>query len=86
MKNFRGNSSESVDDIGIIMNNFCSFYPPFFILEPVILVEEGYALLPFKESLVINESASSDPSAYPKVASWKVDGESGDCCSWDRRC
>ncbi|KAJ6969016.1 receptor-like protein 20 isoform X1 [Populus alba x Populus x berolinensis] len=30
------------------------------------------------------ESASYDPSAYPKVASWKlVDGESGDCCSWD---
>jgi Leucine-rich repeat (LRR) protein len=40
-------------------------------------------LLQLKESLVINESASSDPSAYPKVASWKVDGESGDCCSWD---
>ncbi|KAF9665321.1 hypothetical protein SADUNF_Sadunf16G0110600 [Salix dunnii] len=37
----------------------------------------------FKESLVIIESACSDPSAYPKVASWKVDGESGDCCSWD---
>jgi Leucine-rich repeat (LRR) protein len=45
--------------------------------------EEGNALLQFKESLVIHRSASSDPSAYPKVASWKVDGESGDCCSWD---
>ncbi|KAJ6303411.1 hypothetical protein OIU77_017314 [Salix suchowensis] len=45
--------------------------------------EESHALLQFKQSLAINESASFDPSAYPKVASWKVDGESGDCCSWD---
>jgi hypothetical protein len=27
---------------------------------------------------------SPHPSAYPKVASWKVvDGECGDCCSWN---
>ncbi|KAJ6303410.1 hypothetical protein OIU77_017313 [Salix suchowensis] len=45
--------------------------------------EESHALLQFKQSLVIDESASSDPSAYPKVASWKVGGESRDCCSWD---
>ncbi|KAF9665301.1 hypothetical protein SADUNF_Sadunf16G0108500 [Salix dunnii] len=52
-------------------------------MQPLCHDEEGYALLQFKQSLVINKSASSNPSAYPKVASWKVDGESGDCCSWD---
>jgi Leucine-rich repeat (LRR) protein len=52
-------------------------------MQPLCHDEESRALLQFKESLAINESASSDPSAYPKVASWRVDGESGDCCSWD---
>ncbi|KAJ6865442.1 hypothetical protein NC651_035875 [Populus alba x Populus x berolinensis] len=52
-------------------------------MQPLCHDDESYALLQFKESLVINESASSDPSAYPKVASWRVDGESADCCSWD---
>nr|TKS07361.1 hypothetical protein D5086_0000113550 [Populus alba] len=52
-------------------------------MQPLCHDEESHALLQLKESLVINESASSDPSAYPKVASWKVDGETGDCCSWD---
>ena len=52
-------------------------------MQPLCHDDESYALLQFKESLVINESASYEPSAYPKVASWKVDGESGDCCSWD---
>jgi len=52
-------------------------------MQPLCHEDESYALLQIKESLVINESASSDPSAYPKVASWRVDGESGDCCSWD---
>ncbi|KAG6745338.1 hypothetical protein POTOM_051998 [Populus tomentosa] len=52
-------------------------------MQPLCHDEESYALLQFKESLVINESASSDPSAYPKVASWRVDEESADCCSWD---
>ncbi|KAJ6750409.1 hypothetical protein OIU85_000988 [Salix viminalis] len=52
-------------------------------MHPLCHEEESHALLQFKQSLVINESASSDPSSYPKVASWKVDGESRDCCSWD---
>ncbi|KAJ6315976.1 hypothetical protein OIU78_019286 [Salix suchowensis] len=52
-------------------------------MQPLCHDGEGYALLQFKQSLGINDSASSDPSAYPKVASWKVDGESRDCCSWD---
>ncbi|KAJ6750413.1 hypothetical protein OIU85_000992 [Salix viminalis] len=52
-------------------------------MHPLCHDEESHALMQFKRSLVINESTSSDPSAYPKVASWKVDGESRDCCSWD---
>ncbi|KAG5253442.1 Cf-4/9 disease resistance family protein [Salix suchowensis] len=52
-------------------------------MHPLCHDEESHALLQFKQSLAINESASLDPSAYPKVASWKVDGESRDCCSWD---
>ncbi|KAJ6865432.1 receptor-like protein 47 [Populus alba x Populus x berolinensis] len=52
-------------------------------MQPLCHDDESYALLQFKESLVINESASYESSAYPKVASWKVDGETGDCCSWD---
>nr|XP_034901908.1 receptor-like protein 47 [Populus alba] len=52
-------------------------------MQPLCHDDESHALLQLKESLVINESASYEPSAYPKVASWKADGERGDCCSWD---
>jgi len=52
-------------------------------MQPLCHDDESYALLQFKESLVINKSASYEPSAYPKVASWKADGERGNCCSWD---
>lgn len=31
----------------------------------------------------MDEFASRDPFAYPKVASWKLKGASGDYCSWD---
>ncbi|XP_044471522.1 receptor-like protein 7 [Mangifera indica] len=41
---------------------------------------ERFALLQFKESMIINKFASSEPSAYPKVASWKANTN---CCSWD---
>ncbi|KAJ4728617.1 Receptor-like protein [Melia azedarach] len=44
---------------------------------------ERYVLLQFKQSLVINHSASGDPSASPKVASWNSDKENGNCCLWD---
>ncbi|XP_009343486.3 receptor-like protein 7 [Pyrus x bretschneideri] len=48
---------------------------------------ECSALFQFKESLTINMSASNDPSAYPKVASWsqedQVDRNRSNCCSWD---
>jgi Leucine-rich repeat (LRR) protein len=52
-------------------------------MQPLCHDEESHALMQFKESLVIHRSASYDPAAYPKVASWSVDRESGDCCSWD---
>ncbi|OMO59197.1 hypothetical protein CCACVL1_25005 [Corchorus capsularis] len=41
---------------------------------------ERSALLHFKDSFILNNSASDFPLAYPKVKSWKV---GGDCCSWD---
>ncbi|GAY64482.1 hypothetical protein CUMW_233930 [Citrus unshiu] len=50
---------------------------------PLCHDHERSALLNFKESLVINQAASSYPSAYPKVASWKLDEKNKDCCSWD---
>ncbi|KAH9745291.1 Receptor-like protein 7 [Citrus sinensis] len=52
-------------------------------IQPLCHDHERSALLNFKESLVINQAASSYPSAYPKVASWKLDEKDRDCCSWD---
>ncbi|KAL0005486.1 hypothetical protein SO802_013047 [Lithocarpus litseifolius] len=56
----------------------CSSFPT----QPLCNDFERFALSQFKQSFVINESASSDPSAYPKVSSWNS-GEANDCCSWD---
>ncbi|XP_062025139.1 receptor-like protein 6 [Rosa rugosa] len=44
--------------------------------------EESVALLQFKQSFVIDEFASVDEGAYPKVLSWKSAAAKG-CCSWD---
>ncbi|GFZ07062.1 hypothetical protein Acr_18g0012320 [Actinidia rufa] len=44
---------------------------------------ESSALLQFKHSFFINEHASRDRFAYPKVESWKLEGNTSDCCSWD---
>jgi hypothetical protein len=52
-------------------------------VQPLCRDHERSNLLQFKESFVINKSASSDPSAYPKVASWTLEGNNSDCCSWD---
>jgi hypothetical protein len=52
-------------------------------LQPLCHEDERSALLQFKDSFVINKSASPYPSAYPKVASWTPEGEHGDCCLWD---
>ena len=43
--------------------------------------DERFALLQFKESIIINQSAADDPSAYSKVSSWMT--LSSDCCTWD---
>ena len=55
--------------------------------QPLCHDSESSALIQFKQSFLINESASGDPSAYPKVATWKShkegEGEGSDCCSWD---
>jgi hypothetical protein len=53
-------------------------------MQPLCNDDESSALLQFKESFIINKSASSDdPFAYPKLKSWTLEGESSDCCSWD---
>ncbi|KAA8538341.1 hypothetical protein F0562_027836 [Nyssa sinensis] len=51
--------------------------------QPLCHEEESSALWQFKQSFSISEHASDDPSAYPKVASWKLQGESNDRCLWD---
>ncbi|KAL9457315.1 hypothetical protein AB3S75_006375 [Citrus x aurantiifolia] len=51
--------------------------------QPLCHHHERSALLNFKESLVINQTASSYSSTYPKVATWKPDEKNRDCCSWD---
>ncbi|XP_038680885.1 receptor-like protein 6 [Tripterygium wilfordii] len=45
--------------------------------------KESLALLQFKRNFVIDKSASSDASAYPKTISWNQQGENPDCCLWD---
>ena len=45
--------------------------------------DESSALLQFKESFIINNSASSNSVAYSRVRSWRLEGEKSDCCSWD---
>ncbi|XP_021800963.1 LRR receptor-like serine/threonine-protein kinase GSO2 [Prunus avium] len=46
--------------------------------------EESSALLQFKESFMIDKSASRSKGAYPKVSSWKpAGGGNSSCCSWD---
>ncbi|XP_021800932.1 receptor-like protein 12 [Prunus avium] len=52
--------------------------------QPSCHAEESSALLQFKESFMIDKSASSNDGAYPKVSSWKpAGGGNSSCCSWD---
>ena len=44
--------------------------------------DESFALLQFKKSFVIDESASVGEDAYPKILSWKP-AAAKECCSWD---
>uniref|UniRef100_A0A2N9F0X7 Leucine-rich repeat-containing N-terminal plant-type domain-containing protein n=1 Tax=Fagus sylvatica TaxID=28930 RepID=A0A2N9F0X7_FAGSY len=53
-------------------------------MQPLCHDDESLALLQFKESFIINKSASSEnPFANHRVESWKLEGENRDCCSWD---
>ncbi|EXC34882.1 Receptor-like protein 12 [Morus notabilis] len=55
-------------------------------VQPLCHKDESIALLQLKEILTINMSASRDPRAYPKLASWdqaEQNGAESDCCSWD---
>jgi Leucine-rich repeat (LRR) protein len=46
--------------------------------------DDRCALLQFKESFIINKSASSFlPKYCKKVVSWTLEGDKNDCCSWD---
>ncbi|CBI28430.3 unnamed protein product, partial [Vitis vinifera] len=53
------------------------------VQQPLCHDNESSALLQFKQSFLIDEYASEDSYAYPKVATWKSHGEGSDCCSWD---
>ena len=63
----------------MVTNSFSSMQ------QPLCHDSESSALLQFKQSFLIDEHASDDPSAYPKFAMWKShgEGEGSDCCSWD---
>ena len=52
-------------------------------MQPLCHEGESSALLQFKHSFFIKEYASRDRFAYPKVESWKLQGNTSDCCSWD---
>ncbi|KAM3682667.1 hypothetical protein ACJW31_12G089700 [Castanea mollissima] len=52
-------------------------------MQPLCRGHERSFLLQFKDSFIINKSASLEPWAYPKVASWTLEGNNNDCCSWD---
>ncbi|XP_062150418.1 receptor-like protein 7 [Alnus glutinosa] len=53
-------------------------------MQPLCHHDESSALLQFKESFIINKSASffDLPTCDQKVASWTVEGDKSDCCSW----
>ncbi|KAL6124517.1 hypothetical protein ACLB2K_077029 [Fragaria x ananassa] len=57
----------------VVANSLQSYTPP-------CSADEHSALLQFKQSFVINTSASSYNYAYPKTLSWKSNRS---CCSWD---
>ncbi|KAL4378019.1 hypothetical protein GQ457_02G006320 [Hibiscus cannabinus] len=52
--------------------------------KPLCLPDERSALLHFKQSFFINDSASTSSDAYPRTQSWNLEEQTGrDCCSWD---
>ena len=52
-------------------------------MQPLCDNKLSSVLLQFKQSFLIDQHASDDPSASPKVAAWKCECEGSDCCSWD---
>uniref|UniRef100_A0A2N9F5J3 Leucine-rich repeat-containing N-terminal plant-type domain-containing protein n=1 Tax=Fagus sylvatica TaxID=28930 RepID=A0A2N9F5J3_FAGSY len=52
-------------------------------MQPLCHDDDSSALLQFKESFVMSKNACIHPFAYPKMASWKLEGDNRDCCSWD---
>ncbi|KAF5762724.1 putative leucine-rich repeat-containing, plant-type, leucine-rich repeat domain superfamily [Helianthus annuus] len=54
-------------------------------LSSLSLADECSLLFQFKQNMSINKDASFDPRAYPKVASWNLNGsdDAGNCCLWD---
>ncbi|KAK1440256.1 hypothetical protein QVD17_06081 [Tagetes erecta] len=48
-------------------------------------IDECSMLFQFKENMFVNNHASSDSNAYPKVASWNLNKSEGtrNCCLWD---
>ncbi|KAF3960813.1 hypothetical protein CMV_014502 [Castanea mollissima] len=52
-------------------------------IRPLCRIDESSALLQFKESFIVNSSTCLIRSAYPKVASWMLEGENNSCCLWD---
>ena len=72
--------------LGRVVPDSAEFSNPDSMQHPLCHDNESSVLIQFKQSFLIDEHASSDPSAYPKVAMWKSQGEEGegsDCCSWD---
>ncbi|KAM2060532.1 hypothetical protein ACFX1T_045713 [Malus domestica] len=67
----------------IIATQFC----PSVQTQTVCHDDERSALLQFSDSFTIDGSASTLPFAYPKVASWTLEGDAqnrtSNCCSWD---
>jgi Leucine-rich repeat (LRR) protein len=51
-------------------------------MQPLCHHDDSSALLQFKESLVINQSASPFLYCKKNVSSWTVEGDKSDCCSW----
>ncbi|KAM6552702.1 hypothetical protein CsatB_013464 [Cannabis sativa] len=48
--------------------------------QPICHDDERFSLLQFKESFVMDKSASGDSGAYSKIALWS---KKEDCCMWD---
>lgn len=67
--------------------SFVCFLTLLFLLvntvQPLCHGVERSALLHFMQSFSISNNAAISSYAYPKTASWKIRGESSDCCLWD---